>query len=511
LELVKMAEMDSTRLVRGSAYLATQSIVTTLIGAVALAFTARILTQVEMGVAVVLTLILGLAQVLTDLGFSGGLTKFVAEYRGKGVDYTFMSFGAVLTKVFMAGSAAVLCFLAAPWLSGFLLKSGEYAFLFQLLSLNILTFCFRTTVSNLLLGVNRIRDIAVFNVMSAFIWRTSAVGFLVCGFGLVGLFVGWILGELAYVILGASIIVRNKYVRIHSLGEVAPYLKTLARFSWPLFVTSVVIFLYAWFDQALLLVYVPLSEVAVYNIAIRAFSVLSIIPVALSNALFPYYGEQRGKDEQQKIVAGVHGSSRYIALLYTPLALGLMATASPAITLFAGQTYAGGDVILAVLCLFGGLTGLAASFGSLLLVYNMTPTVLLINIASVVGSIVMLPVLLPSFGVVGMAVIKGAAMVISFVLTVLVLWKRMPIRFDGEAMWKSWTAAVVMFVVVWLMEYVYFDPYLLSLYIVVGGITYAIVLRLLGAVNEDDIRLIRNLLGKKATVITDIVEKVLVS
>lgn len=73
-----MVEMDSTRLVRGSAYLATQSIVTTLIGAVALAFTARILTQVEMGVAVVLTLTLGLAQVLTDLGFSGGLTKYVA-------------------------------------------------------------------------------------------------------------------------------------------------------------------------------------------------------------------------------------------------------------------------------------------------------------------------------------------------------------------------------------------------------------------------------------------------
>jgi len=91
-----MVEMDSTRLVRGSAYLATQSIVTTLIGAVALAFIARILTPVEMGVTVVLMLTLGLAQVFTDLGFSGGLTKFVAEYRGKGVDYTFMSFGAVL-------------------------------------------------------------------------------------------------------------------------------------------------------------------------------------------------------------------------------------------------------------------------------------------------------------------------------------------------------------------------------------------------------------------------------
>lgn len=505
-----MAEMDSTRLVKGSTYLVTQSILTSLIGAAALAFTARILTQVEMGVTVVLTLTLGLAQVLTDLGFSGGLTKFVAEYRGKEVDYTFMSFGAVLTKALIAGSAAAFCVLAAPSLSGFLLKSGEYAFLFQLLSVNVLTFCFKVTVSNLLLGVNRIREMAILNVASALIRQIFAVGLLLCGFGLVGLVTGWILGGLAYNILGALIIVKNTYVRIHPIREIAPYLKTLARFSWPLFITGVVLFLYSSFDQALLLAYVPLNEVAVYNIALQAFGVLSVIPAALSNTLFPYYGEQHGKDEQQKIVAGVYGSSRYIALLYTPLALGLMVTANPAITLFAGQAYAGGDVILTVLCLFGGVSGLVASFGGLLLVYNMTPTVLLINMASVVGSIVMLPVLLPSFGVVGMAVIKGVAMVISFVLTVVVLRRRMPIRFDGEAVWKSWIGAVGMFVAVWLMEYVYFTPYLLLLYVVVGGVAYAIALRLLGAVKKNDVKLIRDLLGKKATVILDIVEKVLV-
>ena len=505
-----MVEMDSARLVRGSAYLATQSIVTTLIGAVALAFIARILTPVEMGVTVVLTLTLGLAQVFTDLGFSGGLTKFVAEYIGKGVDYTFLSFGAVLTKALVAGSAAVLCFLAAPWLSGFLLKSGEYVFLFQLLSVNILTFCVRLTVNNLLWGVNRLREMSVFNVVSAFIGRTFAVGFLLCGFGLAGLIIGWILGELVCVILGALIIVRNKYVKIHPLGEVVPYLKTLAKFSWPLFVTSVVLFLYSWFDQALLLAYAPLNEVAIYSIALRAFGVIALIPAALSGALFPYYSEQHGKDEQQKIAAGVHGSSRYIALLYTPLALGLMATANPAITLFAGQTYAGGDMILMILCLFGGISCLVASFGGLLLVYDMTPTVLLINVASVVGSVVMLPVLLPSFGVLGMAVVKGVAMVISFVLTVVVLRRRMPIRFDGEAVWKSWAAAIGMFVAVWLVEYVYFSPYLLPLYVVVGGVVYAVALRLLGAVNENDMRLIRNLLGKKASVIVNVVEKVLV-
>jgi len=505
-----MTEMDAARLVRGSAYLATQSVVTTIIGAVALAFIARILTPVEMGVAVALTLTVGMAQVLSDLGFSGGLTKYVAEYRGKGVDYTFVSFGAVLMKVLVAGSATALCVLTAPWLSGSLLKSGEYAFLFQLLSVYLLTSCLSTTVNHLLLGVNKIREMAILNVILAFIGKMFAVGFLLCGFGLVGLVIGWILGGLAYIILGALIIVRNKYVRTHPIKDVIPYLRMLARFSWPLFFTNIVVFLYSWFDRALLLAYLPLSDVAVYGVALQAFGVLSFIPVALSTTLFPYYSEQHGKDEQQKIVAGVHGSSRYIALLYTPLVLGLMATANPAITLFAGSTYASGDAILAILCLFGGLSGLAASLGGLLLVYNMTPTVLLINIASVMGSMVLLPVFLPSFGVMGMAIIKGAAMMISLVLTVIVLRKRIPIKFDKEAIWKSWVAAIVMFVTVWFIERIHFSSYLLPMYIVVGGVTYALASRLLGTVNENDIKLIQNLLGKRVTFITNILEKVLV-
>jgi len=66
-----------------------------------------------------------------------------------------------------------------------------------------------------------------------------------------------------------------------------------------------------------------------------------------------------------------------------------------------------------------------------------------------------------------------------------------------------------MFVAVSFIEYVHMSPYLLPLYIVVGGTVYLLVLRFLRTVNENDIKLIRNLLGKRMSIITDIVEKVL--
>jgi len=400
--------------------------------------------------------------------------------------------------------------LAAPWLSKFLLKSGEYTFLFQLVTVNLLTFCMRLTINNLLLGVNRIREMALLNVLSAVTRQAFVVGLLAYGLGLDGVVTGWILGGLAYIIPSTLIIVKNKYVRAHPMEDVAPYLMMLVRFSWPLFLTGVVVFVYNWFDRALLLAYISLSDVAVYYIAIEAFSVLQFVSLALSNTLLPYYSEQYGRNKQQKIAAGVRGASRYISLLYTPLALGLAVTANPVITLFAGASYTNGGIILAVLSFLGAFTGVSAAFGGLLLVYNMTPTVLLINIASVGASLVTLPILLPSLGATGMAIIKGTAMAISFILTIIALRTRMPIEFDKEAVWKGWTAALVMFAIVWLVEQMYFSPYLLPFYVLVGGVTYVGSLRILKAVKKSDVQLIRNLVGKHVGPMVDVLEKVLI-
>lgn len=505
-----MKEMDVARVVKGSVYLATQSLVTTLMGAVALAFMARILTLTEMAVTVVLTFTLEAAQILTDLGWGRGLTKHIAEYRGRNADYTTISFTGLLMKMMTASLAAAICVLAAPYLSELLLKTAEYALVFQLLGIDIVFICVNMTMGEVLLGLNKIREIAAINVMTTFSRQASAVVFLLYGYGLTGVVVGWIIGDSAQMILNTLIVVRGKHVKMHPIKRVATHTRILATFSWPLFLTAGIAFVYGWFDRALLLVYVPLGEVAVYSVAHKAFTAFQGTPHALSNTLFPYYSEQYGRDEQEKTIASVRATTRYITLLYTPLALGLVVTANPAITLFAGSIYASGDVILAILSFFGAVTSIGIAFRILLVVYNMTPTVLLVNIASIVVGIVMLPVLVPSLGAKGMAIVKGTIMIVSFVLATVALRRRIPIRFDKEAIWKSWSAAIVMLLAVWLIGQIYFSQYLLPIYILIGGVVYVIALRILKAVNRSDMQLIRSLMGNRMTFMVDILEKIFV-
>jgi len=501
---------DVTRVAKGSAYLAIQSVATTLIGAVALAFKARILTQTEMGITVALTLILGIAQILSDLGFSSGLAKHIAERRGKNVDHTTVLFSGIVVKVSLASFIGLVCVITAPQLSKLLLKSDVYTILFQLIGIEVVLVCINVTTNSFLLGLNKVPEIATLNMARAIMRYSSTIALLLLGYGLPGLIAGWIISESVYVISSIMITLRGKHIKMHSFQETTSYLKTLARFSWPLFLANIVVFLYNWFDRAVLLAFLPLTEVAIYDVAFMAFGVISIMPTALSTTLFPYYTEQYGRNMQGNIAVGVHAASRYIAFLFTPLALGLAITANPAITLFAGQTYASGDVILFILSLSATISSLGAALGGLLLVYNMTRMILVINIVTVGVSLTMSLVLMPFLGVIGIAVVRAVAMILSFVLTFLVLRRRTLIEFDKVAIRKSWVAAAVMFVTVGLVGQVYMSRYLLPLLILLGGTVYVVALRLLKAVDEGDIELVRKLLGNRAMFVTKILQKILV-
>jgi len=257
-----------------------------------------------MGVVVGLTLASGAFQIISDIGFGNGLVKYVAEYKGDNKDYTLITFGGILTKVSLAGFLARVCALSASQFSSFLLKDAGYAFLFQLLSLEIFLVCVFTTINKLLIGLSKFMEMTILNVIAAATRQSTVISLLVLGYGLRGLVIGWIFGNLIYVVLGCILLLRGRHIKIHSPIEVGPHLKKIFRFSWPLFFTDLILFLYSWFDRVILLAYVSLDGVAVYNVAFTAFNVISIAPVALGTALLPYFSEQLGKSMHDRIVVG---------------------------------------------------------------------------------------------------------------------------------------------------------------------------------------------------------------
>ena len=90
--------------------------------------------------------------------------------------------------------------------------------------------------------------------------------FLLQGFGVLGVVLDWILGDLLGVAAYSISVLRSG-----ALGSVVFNLKgtlsKLLRLSFPLYLASVVSFLYSYYDRVVVLAFLPLSDVGVYDVA----------------------------------------------------------------------------------------------------------------------------------------------------------------------------------------------------------------------------------------------------
>jgi O-antigen/teichoic acid export membrane protein len=60
----------------------------------------------------------------------------------------------------------------------------------------------------------------------------------------------------------------------------------------------VVSFLYSYYDRVVVLAFLPLSDVGIYDVAYKVFSVLIAFTAPFSSALFPYYGSAYGRSDR---------------------------------------------------------------------------------------------------------------------------------------------------------------------------------------------------------------------
>jgi O-antigen/teichoic acid export membrane protein len=77
-------------------------------------------------------------------------------------------------------------------------------------------------------------------------------------------------------------------------------LAKLLRFSFPLYLASVVSFLYSYYDRVVVLAFLPLSDVGIYDVAYKVFSVLIAFTAPFSSALFPYYGSAYDRSDRAR-------------------------------------------------------------------------------------------------------------------------------------------------------------------------------------------------------------------
>lgn len=490
---------------RGASYLFIQSTASNLISVVVFALIARPLGQSGLGMLAALSLLVAFIQVISNLGTANAVTKYVAENLAKGERKA--ASGAFYQSLRVSAATSIIpsaiCFILAEPLSQTLLRDAAYTQVFRLLPIHlILSAGVIQNQNSCLLGLQKFRQLASITILTQILRQGLMILLIYRGYGVYGIVVAWTIGSTASAAIFSIPITKE-------LGPptFAFDLHRLLRFSVPLLFGGFASFTQTWFDTAILLAYVSMSEVGIYNAAITAFGALNTIPTAISTALFPHYAQLQGK--RRNIEDAIPQATRYTLFITLPLALGLLATARPALSIFVGQTFEEGATTLAILCLSLAFTCIGAALTSILLVLEKTTLQTAITVAAVAASTLTALLLLPTYGIAGASTARGISMAITLALTITALKGEIKLKLDLQALKKSTTASTIMAITVIVAETLHYDRTLLPAYILLGAATYTLALRILRAAKKEDIDLIRGYLGQRLSLIPDLATKLL--
>jgi len=495
--LTETTELSITSVAVDSVYLILQNIFSTFIGVLGYAYMARAITQEEMGVIAGVTMLCSLIQTGVDLGMCSSIAKFISEDIGRGLEYSKRVVSALTLRLALVLIVALQIVIFSTHLSKALFETPAYSEVLTLASIDVVFLSISSLLNSVLWGLGRLKKMAIYGISSTTVRWISITLFLFSGYRLIGVMYGWLIGDSTLLTILAMSTLKHINFSKNIMNESIKLLPSMLRFSLPIYFGSMVSLLYTWYDKALILLFLPIQQLGMYNVAYKAFSVFVAIASSLGSSLLPYYGVMYGKNDHKAISEGVRRASRYTTLAIFPLASGLATVAKPVITLFAGVQYSEAWSVLAILSAFGLVYGILPSFSSLLLVYGKTKNILLLDAASVFVSLAFLP-LLWQLNLIGLAVMRGLTLIVSFILSYYYTSKIVKMNIDRNVALKALISSIIMAAIVSMLQQTLQNNLLFPLYVITGAIIYLVLVRVLKCLGKEDAQLIKAIIGERA-------------
>lgn len=497
----------TARVARGATYIFAQGFLTSIITVVYFVVLARALSQEDMGVFALLSFLLTLPQVLGTFGLTSAAVKYISQHLAENAPEKAKAVVARLLQVgLLSGVITFLLLFPADLISTWMFGQSNYALILRLLALCCIFNLLQILVSSFLQGLQKMREVAIINIMYTIIQITLSTYLLLAGFGLLSVVVGWTVGIAATSLVG--LILTIKYLGLTS--KLYP-MRPLLRFSIPLYFSAIVSFFMSWVDQLVLASFTDLQSLGIYYVAVRASAVPMLFSNAIATALFPRLSELYTTHGRSSLKDAFRVSVRYAVLIGFPLIIGVAVLAYPTVVLLAGTKYADAALPLIIISLSALVGTLGIAIGSIFLTLERTRIASLLTLLSVGLSFLFSYAALAIFhlGMVGTAWARTISSIATLALNMYVVAHYVPISFDKEAIWKAAAASAFMVLAILGLDlsrmvlspssyqFLTFRLLLLPVYIVVGALAYFAAIVLLKAMKKQDLELIQEYLPHK--------------
>ena len=498
--------VDAVKAVSGSAQLAGQCLVSAILALIFFIFLARLITKAEMGIYAALMLSYGFFYMVGTLGLNVAAAHFVPKFLAQGRQES--ASGTAKTIIFVGLlSSIILClayFLLAPFLSFALTKTNAYTDLFRTGSMAVLAFAFSMVMDGLMQGMREFGKLALIRLLAQVARIIVSLILLLMGYGLVSVIIGWVVFGACVSFMSFPFLLKS--ISLHE--RFYPF-RPIWSYSSPILGSNLLTFASGQVDIFLLMLYALPAEVGGYNVAMMSASLLlTLILMSVYSTLLPTMSRAYGKGGIDSVERAFKRASRYVALTYFPICMGLASLSAPTVWLMAGKVYWESIIPLAILALSSPVYGMGMVIIIAITSIGMTRRVFEINAISILGGVISLVLLIPVLGMTGAAIGRSLLFVLMLGYGVYSAKKSMKVLFDSQALWKASLSSALMALLLVALQAYHVSVLLLPFYVLVGISTYALSLKALNAVDSYDLMILKRVLPKKLEFAVRLVERI---
>jgi O-antigen/teichoic acid export membrane protein len=504
--------LSDARVVRGVAALYVAGLTTLGLNTVFLTVLTNVSTQSQVGLFSILNVLLISASTVAVLALplvgSGAVATPPAVAR-------FLS-GAGSRKVYLTSAAAcaaisvsVLAVSAYPPFSA--LFGGEPSSAVVAACADAMVYAFGQLGAYSMVGVGRATGAGKLILASSVARYVLGGAFLIgTGLGLAGVFVGFAVGD-------ALLAVSANYAAFRFTdGPPSPpgAFAAVRNYMLSVFLAALVGLAVSQSDKLLAFLNLPLSQLAVYNVATVGASVASFVPNAVTNVIVPSLSSSAADREAKLSILRVY--TRHVSLTAVPVGF-VLAALSPFILRIFTDPYASGSPVMAVIALTISFTSVTSVYSSALLAGDRAPLFTVSNLVGLAGMVAVATLTVPSLGFFGIALGRSVMLVISFGLVSFFVWRAGMLVLDAGAYLRSLVASGFAASVVYLAMEGFTDLGLeraaivgLSLAMVgAGGAVFIVSMKAMRAYTEEDMDFIDTLVPERMKFLSRLARRLL--
>jgi O-antigen/teichoic acid export membrane protein len=495
MAVVKQNQQYANRIARGSALVFASTFVSLFLAYLLRMFLTRTLTVAEYGLVYAVVIFVNFFVLFRDLGLNQALVKFIPEWlvkhqTGKIVPAIKWTIGI---QVGIAGVAAVVLFLSAPWLAEAYFHTADAAILMQIMAGAFFVAVFSSVFIAAMQGLQNIRAYSILQPLNNLLPLIFTTIFVVLGFGIAGVissyFVAW-----CVLALVAGVWVIKKCPQVRAKLENRDK-KQIFAFSLPVLLGFIGGMVLGYTDTIVLTFFRSLTDVGLYQAALPTAMVLWAAATAICTVLFPMVSEMWAKRDKRVLAVSVSAVLRFAFILVLPFALIMFVWPEFVLGLLFGGAYVAGAGALQVLALSSivyTLWQICAIVLSGIGCPGLTTKIMLGAAAfNVIGNIM----LVQTFGIIGVAVATLVSFTLAFGAAFVILRKRVGLDVGCSAITKTVVSGLLMTGLIYGIKTVLITNVLIvvAVSLLAGLALYTVLILRTRAISKDDLQMLARL------------------